>query len=289
MTEPMPDGVHTFFEYRPEPDRLSPNGAKKLLPPSTPARFDYDRRNPQQPKRIWDFGNVAHKLVLGEGEQFVVLDPEVHGLKKDGFPADNPRATATWKEAEANARAEGLTPIHVDDFHKAVEMAKVVHQHEDVGPLLADGDAEVWLYWTDEYSGQPLRQRLDWMTRRDGRLTIVEYKTAADASPESFNRTVFKLGYHIPCAFAVMGAKALGLSDSPEYVVVAQEKEPPYQVSVHEFTSEAFDYSRRQMREAIAIYQRCMQTGTWPGYPAGRNPIALPLWLIDDDEMEISA
>ena len=80
MTEPMPDGLHTHFDYRPEPDRLSPNGAKKLLPPSTPARFDYDRKHPQKTKRVFDFGTVAHKLVLGEGDQFLILDPEVLAL-----------------------------------------------------------------------------------------------------------------------------------------------------------------------------------------------------------------
>jgi hypothetical protein len=288
MTEPMPDGLHTHFDYRPEPDRLSPNGAKKLLPPSTPARFDYDRKHPQKTKRVFDFGTVAHKLVLGEGDQFLILDPEIHGLKKDGSPADNPRATSTWKETEANARAEGLTPIHVDDYHKAVEMAQVVHAHETAGRLLAEGDAEVWMYWTDTLSGQGLRQRLDWITRTDGRLTIVEYKTAANASPEAFNRTVFKYGYHIACAFAVHGAHALGLDESPDYRIVAQEKEPPYQVSVHELDTEAFSYSRRQMREAIDIFQRCTEAGKWPSYPAEINSIPLPLWAIDD-EMEFSA
>ncbi|MEE3066532.1 MAG: PD-(D/E)XK nuclease-like domain-containing protein [Actinomycetota bacterium] len=289
MTEPMPDGVHTYFAYRPEPNRLSPNGAKKLLPPSTPAKFDYDRKNPQKSKRVWDFGNVAHKIVLGEGDQFLILDPEIHGLKKDGTPADKPTATDAWKDAEANARAEGLTPIHVDDHRKAVEMAQVVHQHEDAGPLLADGDAEPWLYWTDAESGQGLRQRLDWMTRGGGKLTIVEYKTAADASLEAFNRIVFKLGYHIAAAFALAGAKTLGLAESVDYVIVAQEKEPPYQVSVHELDDEALYYSNQQMRQAITIFQRCMETGQWPGYRRGRNQIRLPMWLIDDEEMEIPA
>ncbi len=287
MTEPMPDGVHTHFDYRPEPDRLSPNGAKKLLPPSTPARFAYDRQHPQEPKRVFDFGKVAHKLVLGEGDQFLVLDPEIHGLKKDGTPAENPRATGIWKEVEANARAEGLTPIHVDDYNKAVEMAQVVHQHETAGPLLAEGDAEVWFYWTDEGSGQKLRQRIDWITRANGRITIVEYKTTADASPEAFGRTVFKLGYHIACAFAVKGAKALKLDDAPEYKIVAQEKEPPYDLTVHSLDLEAFSFSCRQMREAIAIYQRCMKAGVWPGYPVETNWIPQPVWAIE--EMEIPA
>jgi PDDEXK-like domain of unknown function (DUF3799) len=287
MTEPMPDGVHAHFDYRPEPNRLSPNGAKKLLPPSTPARFDYDRKHPQKTKRVFDFGAVAHKLVLGEGDQFLILDPEIHGLKKDGTLADNPRATATWKESEANARAEGLTPIHVDDYHKAVEMAQVVHAHETAGRLLADGDPEVWMYWTDTESGLGLRQRLDWIARRK-RMMLVEYKTCVDASPEAFARTVFKYGYHLACAFAVEGAKALGLAECPSYVIIAQEKEPPYQVSVHELDTEAFSYSRHQMREAIDIFQRCTEAGKWPSYPAEINSIPLPLWAIDD-EMEFSA
>lgn len=287
--EPLPDGIYpNSIGYQPDPTRLSPNGAKKLLPPSTPARFEYDRTHPQKPKRVWDFGLVAHKIVLGEGDQFLILDPEIHGLKKDGSPADNPRATAAWRDTEDNARAEGLTPIHVDDYHKAVEMAQVVHQHETAGPLLAEGDAEKWLYWTDADTGQGLRQRLDWITRLNGRVTLVEYKTAADASPEAFNRTVFKLGYYLAAAFAVTGAMALGLDNFPDYVIVAQEKDPPYEVSTHDLTAEAFDYSFRQMRESIAIYRRCKETDEWPSYPPGRNPISLPLWLIDDEEMEFS-
>jgi hypothetical protein len=284
MTE---DGVHTYFDYQPEPDRLSPSGAKKLLPPSTPARFDYDRTHPQKDKRVFDFGKVAHKLVLGEGDQFLVLDPDIHGLKKDGIAAEKPSATAAWKDAEANARAAGLTPIHVDDYHKAVEMAQVVHEHETAGPLLAEGDPEVWFYWTDTASGQGLRHRIDWITRPGRRLTIVEYKTAADASPEAFSRTVFKLGYHLSSAFAVTGAKTLGLDKSPDYVIVAQEKEPPYQVAVYSLDTEAVDYGYRQMRKAIAIYQRCMEAGRWPGYSPAIHSIPLPLWAIDE-EMEFS-
>lgn len=286
MSGGLTDGVHIHAEYVPEPDRLSPNGAKKLLPPSTPARFDYDRKHPQKPKRVYDFGAVAHKLVLGEGDQFLVLDPEIHGLKKDGTVADNPRATGAWKEAESNARTEGLVPIHVEDYRKAVEMAQVVHQHETAGRLLAEGDPEAWMYWTDSDSGCKMRQRADWMCRRK-RLTIIEYKTAADASPEAFSRTVFRYGYHIAAAFGITGAKTLGLDADPAYVIVAQEKEPPYLVSVHELDTEAILYSQRQMREAISTFQRCTETGQWPGYPVGINPIPLPLWAVDD-EMEFA-
>ncbi len=280
MSEPLPDGIYpASLGYFPDPTRLSPNGAKRLLPPSTPAKFDEYRKNPPGPERVWDFGTVAHKLVLNEGDQFLVLDPAIHGLKKDGAVADNPRATAGWKEAESKARAEGLTPIHVDDYHKALAMAQKVHQHETAGPLLANGDAEQWLLWTDEGSGQKLRQRLDWKTRDDGRLTVVEYKTAACAHPDVFERKAFDLGYFLAFAFAVTGAAAL-FDESPAYLFVVQEKEPPYDVAVCEPDAEAFRFAHEQMRQAIATYQRCMETGQWPGYPVGINTISVPPWAF---------
>ncbi len=286
-SEPLADGVYpSSLGYFPDPTRLSPNGAKRLLPPSTPSKFDEYRKNPPGPKRVWDFGTVAHKLVLGEGDQFLVLDPAIHGLKKDGGIADNPRATADWKAAEARARAEGLTPIHVDDYHKAVAMAQKVHQHETAGPLLAKGDAEQWLLWTDEGSGQKLRMRLDWIHRDDnGRVTIVEYKTAAEAHPDTFERQAYKLGYFLAFAFAVTGVKALGLSTTPDYVFIAQEKEPPYDLTVCEPDDVALQAACQQMKQVIEIYQRCTEANVWPGYPVGRHPITFPLWAIDD-EME---
>lgn len=280
MSEPLADGVYpASLGYQPDPDRLSPNGAKRLLPPSTPLKFDEYRRNPTGPKRVWDFGTVAHKLVLNEGDQFLVLDPAIHGLKKDGTVADSPRATAGWKEAEARARAEGLTPIHVDDYRTALAMAQKVHQHETAGPLLAEGEAEEWLYWTDAQSGQKLRQRIDWKTNDDGRLTVIEYKTAACAHPDVFERKAYDFGYFLAFAFAVMGATTL-FNESPAYLFVVQEKEPPYDVAVCEPDADAFKLAYQQMRQAIATYQRCTESGHWPGYPAGINTISAPAWAF---------
>jgi hypothetical protein len=288
-SELLADGIYpASLGYFPDPTRLSPNGAKRLLPPSTPAKFDEYRKNPQPPKRVWDFGTVAHKLVLNEGDQFLVLDPAIHGLKADGTPADKPTSTTRWKTAETSARAEGLTPIHIEDYRTALEMARVAHKHPEAGPLLAEGDAEQWIYWTDAESGQKLRQRLDWITRSDGRVTLVEYKTAAEADSDTFPRRAYKLGYFLAFAFAVTGAKAaLSLDELPDYVIVAQEKTSPYDLIVYEPDSEALQVALGQMRQVIATYQRCTELNEWPGYPPHRHPMSVPLWAIDDD-MEIA-
>lgn len=287
MTEPLPDGVHDFAGYRADPNRLSPNGAKKLLPPSTPKKFDEARKKTEPPRKVWDFGLVAHKVILGEGCQFLALDPEVHGLTKSGDIAKSPTSTDNWKAAVSNARAEGLTPIHIDDYHKAVEMAQVVHAHETAGPLLKDGEAEQWIYWTDAESGQKLRQRLDWKTETDNSVTIIEYKTCVCADQEVFARHAFKLGYFLAFAFAVTGARTLWPNKEIDYVIIAQEKEPPYDLAVYRPDDIALQVAQDQMRQAITTYQRCTETNRWPGYPVGINTISVPLWAIDD-EMEIA-
>lgn len=287
MSDPRPDGVYPpSLGYEPDPTRLSPNGAKKLLEPGGPAKFDWARKHPQKTKREWDFGRVAHKIILGEGDEFLVLDPQIHGLKKDGEVAANPRATATWALAETKARAEGLTPIHADDYRKAIEMANVVHEHPLAGPLLAEGSAENWLYATEPETGQGLRMRTDWMTRRD-RLYAIEYKSAADAEPKAFARKAYDFGYHVAFAFAVTMAQLLELDDAPAYLVIAQEKAPPYLVSVNEFDSDAYTLGMRQMQQAIALYRECCETGVWPGYPPEIHSLSLPAWALAQNQPTI--
>lgn len=284
----LDDGVYPpSFGYTPDPNRLSPNAAKKLIQPGGPAKFDWERRHKKPSTPAFDFGKVAHHLVLGEGDQFSVLSPEIHGLKKDGGIADNPRATATWKQAEAAARAEGFTPIHSDDYAKAVAMANAVHAHPLAAAYVAQGDAEHWLYATEPETGQGLRMRADWMTQQD-RLYVVEYKTAADANPNVFARKAYDFGYHIACAFAVTCARLLELDESPAYLTIVQEKEPPYLVSVCEFDMDAYLLGRKQMQQAIQTYQRCMETGEWPGYDQTIHSISLPPWAFADDQPTVN-
>ena len=40
------------------------------------------------------------------------------------------------------------------------------------------------------------------------------------------------------------------------------------------------------MDEAIAIYQHCMESGQWPGYPNEIQTLSPPDWALDD-EIEI--
>ncbi|WP_066904426.1 PD-(D/E)XK nuclease-like domain-containing protein [Mycolicibacterium houstonense] len=268
--------------YHQDRGSLSVSGAKLLLPPSCPAKFHEIMTNGQPPKKVWDFGHVAHHLVLGKGSAFKVLDPEIHGLKADGTVAASPRATTDWRNAEKDARAQGLIPIHIDDYTKAKEMAEKVHKHPEAAPIFQRGHAEVSYYRTDPDTGTRLRCRVDWINEE-----ITDYKTSDTANPEDLERKFHRLGYYMQAAWYIDLVTAITGTTAPRFRFVVQEKTAPYVVTVLEYDTEAIEEGRRRNREAIHTYTACMETNTWPGYSDETVTLSLPHWAFDD-ELEIA-
>ena len=293
VTIPPENGTFAGLDnesYHADTASLSSSGAKLLLPPSCPAKFRQRMDGPKEYKQVFDFGTVTHGLVLGEGGDYVVLDPEVHGLKGDGKVADNPRATAMWKAAEEQARKDRKTPISKSDYERATEMAAVVWTHPLAGEILgAKGQAETSLYADDPKTGIRLRARPDWMTSayEPSRLWIADYKTTVTAAPHDFSRKAADYGYHFQAAWYINVAKLLGLDPNPRFIFIAQEKEAPYLVSVTEFDDEAIEEGDRLVRQAIDTYAHCMKTGQWPGYDEGITQMSLPPWKFVSEQEEI--
>jgi hypothetical protein len=280
---PQKDGMFgnvSDESYHADRGSLSVSAAKLLLPPSCPSKFRYIQDNAQKPKREFDFGHVAHRLVLGKGAEFAVLDPAVVGLKKDGTVADSPRATAGWKAAEADARQRGLVPIHVEDHDKAQAMAAAVFAHPIAGPLFEEGTAEVSLYCTDEETGVRLRGRCDWIT---GSGDIVDYKTSITANPAELQRRFWQLGYWMQAAWYIDLALAVGAETDPVFRFVVQEKTPPYVVTVVRYDYEAIIEGRAANHRAKELYVRCRDSGVWPGYTDNEVVLSLPRWALHDD------
>lgn len=280
---PTENGIYGFVDeqaYHADRGSLSVSGAKLLLPPSCPAKFKQRMDNPPPIKREWDFGHVAHRLLLGKGADIAVLDPQVHGLKKDGTVADSPRATATWKDADAAARGRGQVPVHIADFNKAREMADKVLAHPRIGGWFDPdkGAAEQSVYATDPLSSVRLRMRADWlwMGAPDGRMWCLDYKTAVTANPDELIRTFWKLGYYMQAAWYEWVLRLAKIAADPAFVFVVQEKEPPFLVSVVEYDAEAMAEGARRNRDAIDLYARCRDAGEWPGYSDDILPLSLP-------------
>lgn len=259
-------------EYHADKGSLSSSGARKLLPPSTPAQFRWEQDHPRESTDAFDLGHAVHTLVLGEGAEIAAID------------------AATWstkaaKEAREQARAEGKVPLLAKDAEKARAMAASVKGHPLATHLFSRGVAERSIYWRDAETGVMLRARPDWLPERgSGRLVITDLKTSASSDPEEFSKSAAKYGYAIQHAWYCEGARAVGLDDDPAFVFVVVEKTAPYLVSVIELDQDAVAYGRRMMRRAIDIYAQCVERNDWPGHQDDIHLVSLPKWVFYQEE-----
>lgn len=248
---------------------LSSSGARKLIHPSCPAKYDYERRHPPASTDAFDFGHVAHRLVLGAGDTIARVD------------ADSWR-TKPAKEAKAAAYKANEVPILDRDYIRAEAMADAVHEHPTAGRLLAPdtGRAEVTLVWRDEGTGVMLRARLDWLPNwrtPDGTLVVVDYKTCESAEHDALARAMATFGYHQQGELYKDGAQAV-LGGPVRLVFVCQEKAAPHVVTTYEPDLAAQRIAQARNRWAIETYAHCTATGEWPAYSDDIETLALPRW-----------
>lgn len=278
ITEPglydIPDDV---YHSDPVPGgSLSSSSAKRLLAPSCPAIFQYERTHTRAPKAVFDVGHAAHKLVLGSG-------PELREIPEEYLATNGAASTTEAKAFIKQARADGAIPLKSAEFQQVHEMARAIKAHPVASALLnpAAGKPEQSLFWVDEESGIWRRARLDWLPNRvPGRRTIIpDYKTARSAEPAAFAKAAADLGYHQQHAWYLDAVDALDLAEpAPAFVFIVQEKTAPYVVSVVELDSTAENIGRRLNRKAINTYAECTRTDTWPGYSTDVELVSLPIW-----------
>jgi len=249
---------------------LSATGARKLLPPSCPALFKWWREHEEEHSDDFDFGHAAHEIVLGRGPGIVYVD------------AKDWRTNAA-KEAKAKAHAEGKAPLLEADRGVIEAMAAALRAHPIASKLLEEGSGvpEQTLVWRDALTGVMRRALIDNLPttyRVRGRKVVPDYKTAKSAAPEAVRKAMADHGYHIQADTYLAGMRALGLDLDPAFVLVVQEKTPPYLVTVAEPDPPAMRIAARQNREALELYAECTAADHWPGYTDEVELLALPAW-----------
>ncbi|WP_181778951.1 PD-(D/E)XK nuclease-like domain-containing protein [Pseudonocardia pini] len=251
---------------------LSSTGARMLTPPNPPALFAWNREHPRPDTDAFDLGRAAHAELLGVG------DPIAEIAAKDW-------RTNAAKEAAAEARAVGATPLLTKDAMRVRDMVAAARRHPVAGPLFArPGRSELVLVYRDPETGVMCRVMADRIPDVDEgeRPIVVDYKTTDDAEPGAFARSMARYGYHQQAPWYCDAWPALGLNGGlePIFVLIAQEKVAPYLVSVTYPDPEAMAYGRELNRQAREIYRDCTEANHWPGYsPDAPQPLALPGYL----------
>ena len=266
-------------EYHADRTSISSSGLRALLNPGCPAQFKYDRDHPQAPKKEFDLGHAAHKLVLGEGPDFQIID----------YP-DYKKVAAQRLRDEAYEM--GLVPLLTKEHDMVQAMAEAVRQHPVAGPLFTPdgGVAEQSIYWTDARTGVRCRCRPDWMPHRqeNGRLVVVDYKTAKAVDDAALQRAVYERGYHAQAAFYLDGVKAAGLAgdQEPAFIFVFQSKTAPYLVHLVELDFPALTLGAARNERALRTYAECERTGIWHGFNDRITYLPLPPYAEKRDQEE---
>lgn len=266
-------------------------GVLRRLNEQTPAHYRAwvdEKDEGDTPAKV--FGKAYHdRVLLPELYAATYVAPpkdpprDLRHLRNAKKPSDDTLASIAWWDAW-EAENVGKIVLSADDFALIEAMHTALMRDPDIAALFAEGDSEVTLRWTDDESGLQCKARADRWNRR---LRIMaDLKTTDDASERGFGRSVVRYGYDITHAHYSEGAKACG-EPLDQYLIVAQEKKAPFLPAVYalDAAAEARGYEIRQ--RGIDLMANCLASNTWPGYPRGVQPLALPGWAIAN-EMEIS-
>lgn len=233
----------------------------------------HPRLNPNhQPieKKALDFGSAAHMLVLGKGRDIEVLDFESY------------RSNAAKAVRDA-ANEAGKTPILAADFARAEEMAEEFFRQITYVPLAAEafgsgGASEVAFVWRD--GGTWCRGKADRLLTKGGGSLLVDYKTtSASAHPQAVSRRLYDMGQDFQLAFYRRGIQALTGDKRFSALLLTQEIEPPYALSVMTLDEATWEVAEQKVTTAILTWEACLKSGKWPGYPSQVGTAELPPWI----------
>jgi len=295
-------------------EAVSSHGLKALS--RSPLHYWAYYKNPERPPQketpALKIGSAIHKAILepDKFEKEYVQEPQLTDYKgvldkledyKEraktlGLPVSGTKGVLKSKILQAETLQDAPGSVFWDDIVGTITQGRIslskaeyracrgisyrVHKHPAASKIFSYGTPETSIFWTDPDTGVSCRGRIDWMqpdTEYVDYRTIVDIKSTQNASPESFQRDVFKYGYHIQAAMYWDGMTALGYYPQ-SFVFSAWEKKPPFATALYYMTEELLEAGRKEYKKLLKIYAECLKTDTWPGYSNSIEPLLLPDW-----------
>ena len=233
----------------------------------SPAHYKWNIENPQ---------SQTPSMLLGTLTHLAVFQPELlagkYAVKPDGMSFAS-KEGKLWRDSQSG-------PIISHDDSLALNgMAASVQANPTVASWLLRGNPEVSLF-AEHASGLQMKGRVDWMVRDEP--VLLDLKTCEDAS--AFEREGAQRQYHLQEAYY---RQLMRLNDVPveRFVFVVVEKQAPYGVRLVEYDAEAMLVAQAVNEDNLKTLDRCLKTGSWPGYRATPERIKLPKWTRVEAEL----
>lgn len=171
---------------------------------------------------------------------------------------------------------ETLTPANWD---ACIAMRDSVRGMEKAGDLLDQlGSVEISMLWEDQETGVLCKARWDGYAAEVAGGTVIDLKSARDASREEFEKSIARYGYHRQGALYLEGAAAHGI-EARHYALIPVEKTRPYAAALYRLIEPAIEQGADEVRVLLRRYAECLEMGEWPGLNGGEVvDIGLPPW-----------
>lgn len=241
----------------------------------SPQKFKYFKDHPSEPTQALLFGQVFHKLAL---------EPDDFSREYAVAPTVDKRTSAGKEEWRLFLDELGCkTVVTPDMYQQAAEMVKALYE-EPLAVKLLDGIKETSFFWADEQTGEQCKCRTDCLNTSYRNPIIVDLKSAADASTETFSRDAVKYGYDLQ-AFMYSDGVRRNIGAMPIFVFIVVEKTPPYSVNILQADELFLQRGQLLFREYIEAYRDCKASDNWWGYLGKDNLInnlSLPAWAAKE-------
>lgn len=216
----------------------------------------------------FDIGSAAHMMLLERREDGIVRVPYDDWRKKDA------------QEIRNAARANGQFPILERHYQRTQEMVMAAHGFmatTELPDILTTGLAEKVILWQEGDTW--CRSRLDLLSK--DHKVILDYKTTENALPEVFIRQIARMGYDQQAEFYPRGMTAI-TGHEPTFVFLVQETSAPYLCSLVALANEYRVIGRTKFAKALDLWDQCVASKYWPGYPPHIHYAEPPAWAAVD-------
>lgn len=159
-------------------------------------------------------------------------------------------------------------------FDDIQAMAEVIKNDECASGLLSGGEAEVSYFWNHPKYDFMCKARPDY---RKGSI-IIDLKTTKDSSEEGFPWELGGWGYHRQGDHYMSGVAANNVG-TENFVIIAQEKKPPYIVGIYLLDEDDLYLGHRENERIYEKYAECISTKIWKE-PSKIKNISLPQKFI---------
>ncbi len=258
---------------------------KGILPPTTPAKFQWNQLQPKEPTKFMSEGDWIDALLYDRDRletDFMRIPEDMPDRPTDRMinakkPSEGSlERIAAWAAFDAEKGTKQAIPAALYD--EAETIVEKFYEHPVASAIRDAPHKQLAIVWQDEKTGLYCKGLIDTVAQYQGWTTLIDVKTVGDSADErNFGRRGDNMHYPMQAFMYHRGLEIL-IPAQRRWLWVVMERKPPFQIATYYADEATFALGEHEFRLAIDTYANCLETGVWPSYPIEPQPFHIPAY-----------